>query len=435
MKDNIKKIIEYGIYLLVFILPLQTRWIFSPGEFNGGYSEYFTYSLYGFDILLFILIGLEGTSIIINKKDKTIKAPVLWILLGIFEFICFISIFFALDRTLAVFVYVRLLFVFGFFFVIIKSKYDKNKIFLSFIASAFFQSLFVVWQFVTQSGFANKWLGLAKHDPAELGVSVVEAVGASGHSERWLRAYGSLDHPNMLGGFLALALILIMFYRIKQNKKVHLFFIFAYVVIGFALVFSFSRSAWLGLLLGLLIIALISIKRRALQAQKIIAQSILMISVIFFALFLIYPNLFMTRVSADSRLENISKEERISAIDTAQKISQEYSAIGTGIGNYTKAQAEIKKLQYSYKLQPVHNVFLLIRSETGIFGILVFLVILLYYLQIIIKSKENIYLIGGFILILIIFMFDHWLWSLHFGLMLLAFISGGVIKLIYSKEF
>ena len=57
----------------------------------------------------------------------------------------------------------------------------------------------------------------------------------------------------------------------------------------------------------------------------------------------------------------------------------------------------------------------------------------MYYLQIIIKSKENIYLIGGFMVILSIFMFDHWLWSLHFGLMLLALVGGAVIRLIYNK--
>ena len=60
MKNTLQKIIEYGFYLFLFILPWQTRWIIVPGEINEGYFEYGTYSLYGSDILLIILLFLAG---------------------------------------------------------------------------------------------------------------------------------------------------------------------------------------------------------------------------------------------------------------------------------------------------------------------------------------------------------------------------------------
>ena len=53
-----KRIIEYGLYLLVFLLPIQTRWIIKPGELNGGYLEYGTVSLYITDIVLIALLLL-----------------------------------------------------------------------------------------------------------------------------------------------------------------------------------------------------------------------------------------------------------------------------------------------------------------------------------------------------------------------------------------
>ena len=56
---KIRKIIEYGLYLLVFLLPWQTRWIIKAGMINGGYSEYGTISLYGTDILLIILLMIK----------------------------------------------------------------------------------------------------------------------------------------------------------------------------------------------------------------------------------------------------------------------------------------------------------------------------------------------------------------------------------------
>ena len=53
-QKKLNKIIEYGLYLLVFLLPIQTRWIIKAGELN----EYGTISLYGTDILLIILAVL-----------------------------------------------------------------------------------------------------------------------------------------------------------------------------------------------------------------------------------------------------------------------------------------------------------------------------------------------------------------------------------------
>jgi len=58
-KKLIEKILEGGIYLWVFLLPWQTRLIVSPGTLNGDSWEYGTISLYGLDILLFILIILK----------------------------------------------------------------------------------------------------------------------------------------------------------------------------------------------------------------------------------------------------------------------------------------------------------------------------------------------------------------------------------------
>src|SRR3990167_8743999 len=52
----IKKSQEYLLYILIFLLPLQTRWLAKSGELNGGYWEYGTISLYGTDILILGLI-------------------------------------------------------------------------------------------------------------------------------------------------------------------------------------------------------------------------------------------------------------------------------------------------------------------------------------------------------------------------------------------
>jgi len=50
---KVTKITEYGLYLLAFLLPWQTRWIIKAGE-----MEYATYSLYGTDIILLAVLLL-----------------------------------------------------------------------------------------------------------------------------------------------------------------------------------------------------------------------------------------------------------------------------------------------------------------------------------------------------------------------------------------
>ncbi|MFH0924009.1 MAG: hypothetical protein V1825_04730 [Candidatus Falkowbacteria bacterium] len=65
MLKTINKTIEYGLYLLVFLLPIQTRWIIKLGE-----SEYGTVSLYGTDILLIMLIALFA---VLHFKTKKLE--------------------------------------------------------------------------------------------------------------------------------------------------------------------------------------------------------------------------------------------------------------------------------------------------------------------------------------------------------------------------
>ena len=66
---KLEKIIEYGLYLLVFLLPMQTRWIIKTGELNGGYWEYGTISLYSTDILLAVLLVLFVFSFFGKEKS------------------------------------------------------------------------------------------------------------------------------------------------------------------------------------------------------------------------------------------------------------------------------------------------------------------------------------------------------------------------------
>ncbi|MBI4215201.1 MAG: hypothetical protein HY602_00560, partial [Parcubacteria group bacterium] len=61
-------ILEYGVYLFVFLLPWQARLILREGSLNGGYWEYGTVSLYAVDLLFLALLIVF---ILLQWRDKT----------------------------------------------------------------------------------------------------------------------------------------------------------------------------------------------------------------------------------------------------------------------------------------------------------------------------------------------------------------------------
>src|SRR5260370_23461792 len=108
------------------------------------------------------------------------------------------------------------------------------------------QSLLAGWQAVAPARapagmLFNGWgRELTSHDQGA-SVVILPIVG------RWLRSYGSFPHPNILGGFLALSLAVLTLHMDPRRRRLGM----AAVAMGLAaLLLTFSRAAWLAILLG-----------------------------------------------------------------------------------------------------------------------------------------------------------------------------------------
>ncbi|MEA3398400.1 MAG: hypothetical protein U9R06_01510, partial [Patescibacteria group bacterium] len=114
-------------------------------------------------------------------------------------------------------------------------------------------------------------------------------------------------------------------------------------------------------------------------------------------------------------------------------------ALGAGIGNYAKYNANMANSNYAndkdnflpaWEYQPVHNVFLLVWSEIGIFGLAFFIGLFLFGAYYALrrrtetKDKTEIYKFGLLMAMVVMFMVDHWWWSLHFGVIFFWLILG-----------
>jgi O-antigen ligase len=243
------------------------------------------------------------------------------------------------------------------------------------------------------------------------------------------------DHPNILGGVMGFGILAIVFLLIKKEgqakqRKINHYFIF--IVFGLilaGLILTFSRAAWLACLLSLLVYLFLAFVRKNYSKRKVLLKVVLVFSLAFLSFYTIYPDIFATRLSGESRLELKSGRERIELISQARDVIRENFWIGTGVGNYAVNlnQGNPKAPAWSY--QPVHNAFLLVWAEVGFFAFLFFLAIIFYAFK---KawSRKSAWSFSLLVLMATLMIFDHWWWSLHFGVLFFWFGLG----LCYALE-
>ncbi len=435
--ERSKKIIEYLFYGLVFFLPWQTRWRFHRAVLNGGAWEYGSFSLYAVDLLfLAIILGVFFLWLSRKKEEKQdIRISPAWWLAGILELAVFISMFFAESRPIAFYGWIKFLEALGLFWAISEIRPKFSRVCAALGAAGLAQSALAFWQFFSQSVFAGRWLGMSAQSAKDLGVSVIE-IG----NERWLRAYGSFPHPNMLGGFLSLAIIALTglyIYNSNELKKkwdrrrrlYNLFILLAIAAVTSGSFLSFSRSAWLalGFAAAMLFVVFWNARRhlrfQVLKCAGVIALSFAMMAVNF-------SGLFLSRFDDSQRLEKISIGQRAAYVEESWEIIKRNWLGGTGMGNYTLAvHDQIGPEREAWNYQPVHNIYILAFAELGIFGFAAFMAFIVLLGYGILEDRglrlleNNVYFIM-FAMLVLIGLFDHYLWSLSFGMLVFWMIAG-----------
>lgn len=441
--NKIKVITEYLLYLLVFIIPWQIRYIFYQPIIKDVIYEYGTYSLYGFDILLgviFVLTCINLFQLTFNKQKIILKKHFLkfWILYSFFILSLFSSIW-ALSWGISLFYILKYFEGIIFIFLLNKVDYKFEKLLNFFLASVLVQGIIGIFQFIYQTDLfgSNKWLGVSEHSPKDLGVSVIN-TGA----RRWLRSYAFLPHPNILAGFLGLGWVVSIYkyLRLKivsglKTRNKNDFFLASFIIFTFALLTTFSRAVWVSCFVVFVILVLFSFysKKFKLKLSFLKLGTIGFLIVINF--FLIYKPLIFTRFNINqNRLEQISINERVSYINQSKNIIKTNFLFGVGIGNFTKSVYELEDIKKeAYYYQPVHNIYLLLISELGLLGFVLLLLFITKWAKLFLFLLNNleIVLFSGFSLtIMVTGFFDHYWLTLHSGIVMLFFVIGICSKFI-----
>ncbi|MBN2002376.1 MAG: O-antigen ligase family protein [Anaerolineae bacterium] len=276
----------------------------------------------------------------------------------------FISMWNAVDRQLSWFQIIQYIELFlAYFYVVnhVRNTEDMSFVIRIILLGVLFESTLMILQWTT--GLTFNFAGMDA------------AVYGSDYSDMQSRVAGTLDGPNGAGGYMGahLALATAFIFAAKADWEKW----FAAIVLGLgsvAIVGTFSRSAWAGLVVAIAIIIAIGAWRKWIHLEQvmiIVCTAVALVSILFVPI--------SKRLTGD---DHGSTDSRVELKTLAWQIVKAKPLVGIGTNNYTAvARYYITSRQNNMDLavlssQPVHNTYLLTWAERGIVGLIVYIIFL-----------------------------------------------------------
>lgn len=405
------KLSSFCLKLFILVLPFQIRTLIFNCTvlITGNFNEYASFFIYAGDIFILTAAVFFGFAIYKKEVKKVFMGdPIITLLILLYVLSLMFSIFIADQNVLVLLLIFRYLEFLILYFLLVNGVLARSDVLNYFIYSLFVQSFIAIEQYLFQSSVGLGFLGESNISAVVPGVAKMDIGG-----DKVIRAYGTFLHPNLLAGFLIIAL----FWIYHSYKKKMWLYLTATSFLLIALVFTFSRSAFIAFGGAFLIYFSISNKKFPIQ------QILLWISV--FLLIVVAFNLeepVLSRLLAGS--EDTASVERMQYLQISKNMLSD-NPLGVGLGHFTLVMQDYVATKLSpWSMQPVHNVYLLIASEAGLISAAIFLILLGYLFYFLLVSfmrgsgdDKNFALIQLSILtiFLIIFLFDHYFYSFYQG--------------------
>ncbi len=409
MKKGLNFVEKITALAAVFFLPSQLALHFWPeSAFVFGIRvDYLSPSIYFTDILiiglLFIFIINEG-HLLLNFISKNIiyfiTLFVLLILNTYFSSLPFAT-FYKWSKILE---YIF----FGLYIYIRKDFLGQKNMLKVFVVSTIAISLLAITQFLLQRTTDFMWIfgerTFSKNTP---GIALVQINGSN-----FLRSYSILPHPNSLAGYLGISMIL-LFFSISLKKR-NLWFLYLLPIFS-AFVLTFSITAFIAIVVVLIAFALLK--------NKYFKDYLLKYLIFFCVLFSLVLPVFSERI-INTFIPSQNIRERIELSYISGKMSTENVWLGEGVNTFIINSVRYKRHDtYLWLLQPVHNIFLLTLSESGMFGLL-FLMSYLYKSIFLSISRKSFVLTLVCVFLLVTGLSDHYWVTIQQNFLLLAFVFG-----------
>lgn len=402
---TLKPFEKRAFQLLIFLLPTQLSLHFWPdwALIFGIRVDYLSPALYVTDILLIILLGL----FFLERRKVNVKTPALILIVSL----VIINLYVATRLEPAFYKWVKFFVFFGFSFLIVKVKeFDFGRwVAKPLKISLLLVSFIGIFQFFYQKSLGGIFYFLGERTFSSItpGISLSTMFG-----KQYLRSYSIFSHPNSLAGFLVVSLILLYF----KNRKLTRFDLLVIGVSISSLLLTFSRAA---ILTGILILSLNFFENKRSIFTKRVKHYLLILGFSVSALMPVFAQSILKDVSPSRTVE----KRAVLAKAAGEMVSQR-PLFGVGLNNFVVLlPATSLKSEYSWDLQPVHNIFLLFFTEVGIVGL-----ILLFLISKKLFQTNERFLVYSLLAIFFTGLVDHYWLTLHQNMLLIFLVAGLALR-------
>lgn len=343
----VKDIGKLILILLVIDIPLGLDIAIAnqPGH-TGGPAGYIV-SL----MTIALIIGYIRW-LIINPREKDffffngIGIPALF-----FLFTILVSVFQATEQWFSFTqLFLTLQFVLMYIYIInhVKSWLDIKLVVTTLAICLFLESLLIILQYF-----------------GDIDLSILNFLPTSGGS---VRLSGTFSGPNLAATFLAASISIIFAGYLTDNRLVDKKIALVSIVAGMlALVVTQSRAGWLVVSIAIGLISFHSLRK------KVKTKTILMVFIALLILIIGFSSIIIVRLSSD---DNNSAMSRIWYSQLAFNIIEDYMFTGVGANNQHYFVNNIDYIpadMVGITRTEIHNTYLAIWVELGIFGFLIFI--------------------------------------------------------------
>jgi O-antigen ligase len=405
-------------FAVTFVLiPVSFRLVLISRPKPPQYNDFTNFLFFAVDVAMLITLILWTIAISLSKKKlsfgpKHILIPLSGLLLA-----GWISSISSVDPQLSIYNSIRLILLSWFYLYIINEIRTVTWILIPAGLQVVIQAIVAIGQSIVQHSLGLQYLGEHLLDPVVPGISIVTSGGI-----RLLRAYGLSDHPNILGGSLAFALLILFSAYLNTHKSIPSLLV--PLTLGFpALLVTFSRSAWLAFLGGaIFIIGALIIRRQWLAIKRL--PWLLLLCIFLLAPFLLaYLRFFDSRLNINNSFNTPSVEqqsigERFLLIDSSLPIFIKHPLFGVGLGASPQAlQIAYPKFEVAY--EPPHLALFDAALETGLLGVSFYLALMISPFVIFIRDRKSLLsnpitvtAVALLLSITIVGFFDYYTWLL-----------------------
>jgi len=415
-------------YLLILFLPTQLGKHFWP-NFSFVYGlrlDYLSPTIYLTDIFIFFIFLFYFQKLILFIKKINKKYLLVF---GLFLLSLVVGLTDSKNPLVGFYGIIKLLeFIFLALFITNNFKnFNQRIIFFCFLSGIIFESLLSFLQYFNQGSIGGIFYYFGERT---FSAQTPGIANASISGQLFLRPYATLSHPNVLAGFLLIAILYLFLLLPAKNGKIYLL---VGVILGtMSLALTLSRTAIF--LWGVYLIILVGVsmakkhKNKILNPRFFLSAAITIVLILF--LYLNFQNSFLLQRFSLTRISDESLVQRKELIDQSLGMFIKNPVFGVGINNFfnnlSLSSIQLKTLQ----IQPVHNIFLLVLSETGIIGFFLFLYVFYKNLACLNSNRskrERWYLLMIIFSVIFLGLFDHYFLTIQQGQIMLSIVFGTIL--------